>query len=284
MRLLVAAPLAVAVVLLGTVQFLASVALRGSAMPGSWVRLVPAPLALHVEEVGTSWPLPPALRLVLARDALERGNLPLATADAAVLPPSSDRFALEAALAERRGEFAIALQDEFAAGDLAALERHVAAERDRGDIAGALALQEATIARFARDPTQADALAQAYFQLGRLQETQAYAFALGDPKRRAHERLARDAYAQATELAPFDERYLISYASQLVNLSDFEAAGAVFARARDADPTDADSYAGMGDIAFRRGNRAAARRYLARAQALDADAASVVRLARELGT
>jgi uncharacterized protein HemY len=54
-------------------------------------------------------------------------------------------------------------------------------------------------------------------------------------------------------------------------------------RARDADPTSADPFAGLGELAHRRGDERAARSYLERARSLDAHDEAVLRLARELG-
>jgi tetratricopeptide (TPR) repeat protein len=278
------APVLLAIaVALGAVQIVSSIALRGSAEPGSWVRLVPETLALRVERIDPAFPLPAPVRLVLAQRAIDENDPARAEAELAKVPESRDRLALEGRLAQARGDAAGAVRAYLAADDLEDIELQVGAlARDR-NLAAALALQHATIARLEADPTQADALARAYFALGRLEETQAYAFWVGTPQRNAHEVAAGAAYARAVALAPLEERYLIAYANQLLNLDRFGDAERAFLRARDADPTSADPFAGLGELAHRRGDEQAARAYLARARSLDAHDEAVLRLARELG-
>ena len=249
------APVLLAIaVALGAVQIVSSIALRGSAEPGSWVRLVPETLALRVERIDPAFPLPAPVRLVLAQRAIDENDPARAEAELAKVPESRDRLALEGRLAQARGDAAGAVRAYLAADDLEDIELQVGAlARDR-NLAAALALQHATIARLEADPTQADALARAYFALGRLEETQAYAFWVGTPQRNAHEVAAGAAYARAVALAPLE-----------------------------ADPTSADPFAGLGELAHRRGDEQAARAYLARARSLDAHDEAVLRLARELG-
>jgi tetratricopeptide (TPR) repeat protein len=220
---------------------------------------------------------------VLARSALARGDVALAAADAAGLPASRDRLALDAGLAAARGDSAEAVRDYFAAGDLQGMEQHIDALASAGRIEDAVTLERAVVERLATDPTQQDALAQALFDLGRIDQTLAYQFPLGDPRRHLHEVEAVEPYARAVALAPLDERYLLAYANGELNAGDVRAAERVFERARDADPTSAEPIAGLGDAAFRRGDVAAARAYLARARALDPASAAVGTLARKLG-
>ena len=251
---------------LAAIQALASIALRGDAR-GAWPHLVSPGLATRVDRLGPSVPVPPALRLVLAREAFARGDVALAALDGATLPASRDRLAVRAYLD---------------AGDLSGVEHHVdellAVHREPE----ALALQRAVVARLLDSPGQADALALAYFDLGRVEEAQAYRLLVGSNERREHENRAADAYAQAVARAPFEERYLIAYANQQLNIDDIAAAERAFERARDADPTSAEPLAGLGDAAFSRGDVAAARDYLARARVLDPNSDAVRRLAREL--
>jgi tetratricopeptide (TPR) repeat protein len=267
----------------GAVQAVSSIALRGEGQGGAWPRFVPEALAERVDRIGPTVPLPAALRLVLGREALARGDAGLAALDAAALPPSRDRLALEGGIAEARGDSAAAVRAYLAAGDLSALQAAVDGLVRAGRIPDALALEHAAVDRLAADRTQIDALAQAYFDLGGLEETQAYQFAVGTAVRHDHERAAGDAYAKALALAPFDERYLIAYANQELNLGEIASAERVFERARDADPTSAEPVAGLGDAAFRRGDAAAARAELARARAIDPASAAVARLAKEIG-
>ncbi len=268
---------------LGAVQFTASVALRGDAQPGSWMRLVPESFALQIERTNPALPLPPALRLLLAKRALERGDAPAARADLDRLPESRDRLALEGGLAESRGDERAALADYLAAGDLDDVERHVNELADGFHFDRALPLQQAVVDRLSTDPTQADALARAYYQLGALDEGHAYRLAVASPERDAAERDSAAAYERAVELSPLSERYLIAYGNQLLNVHQPEAARMVFVRARDVDPTAAEPFVGLAESALRRGDAAGARANFARARDIDPSDPAVLRLARELG-
>jgi tetratricopeptide (TPR) repeat protein len=155
--------------------------------------------------------------------------------------------------------------------------------RSRGSFDAALALQHAAVARLQTDPTQADALARAYFDLGRLEETEAYRSWVGSAARNRHEALAGEAYARAVALAPLEERYAIGYGNQLLNLARLGDAASAFARARDADPTSPEPLVGLGEVAHRRGDDRSARADLERARSLDAGDPAVLRLAHELG-
>ena len=269
--------------LLGSVQFVSSIALRAHAQPGSWVRLVPQALALRIEGIDPKAPLPPALRLVLARSALDAGDPGRAQAYLAQLAPSRDRSALEGRLAVARGDRDGAVQDFLDAGDIADLEEQVDALQARGALDAALRLQHAAVLRLQADPTQADALAQAFFGLGRLEEDKAYRFAVGSAVRHQHEVLAGAAYARAAALAPLEERYALAYANQLLNLARLDDAASAFARARDTDPTSPEPLVGLAEVAHRRGDEQTARAELERARSLDARDPAVVRLGRELG-
>jgi hypothetical protein len=267
---------------LGLEQCVASVALRDRAVPGSWVRLVSAPAAARIERVAAQWPLPAALRIVLAERALAEGDRSLARRDIGLIRPSGDRLELEGRLAALEGDRAAAMRDDLASADLPALEADVAGLTERGDLEAARALLGAAAARLGTDPTQADALAETFFQLGRLDETRAYALAVGSPARHADEVHSRDDYARAVALSPLEERYLIAYGNQLLNVSDLAAAAAVFARARGLDPTSAQPPAGLGETALRRGDLAAAREFYVQAYALEPRSPAVGRLRREL--
>jgi tetratricopeptide (TPR) repeat protein len=282
MRLLVVTALSLVVIALGSIQFVSSIALRGSAERGSWVRFVPAGISGRIDRLLPGAPLPPALGLVLARNALAAGDLALAERDVARLAPSRDRSALAGRIAEARGDATGAVADYLAAGDLAGLERRIAELEGVGRIAAALELQHAAIAKLQGDRTQVDALADAYFALGRLEETAAYALAVGTAARHARELDSRDAYGSAVALAPLDENYVLGYANQLLNVGELDAAKRTFLRARDVDPASAEPFAGLGEIALRQGNPARAKLYLARAQSIDASAPAVQRLAREI--
>jgi len=251
--LVVCAPLAV-------LQGAASLGLRDRAVLGSWVRAVPPAAAWQVERLPAGAPVDGALRVALAREALARRDFVAAGEQIA----------------------GTALHDALAAGDLATIDRLTRALVARGDVFGALVVQEAATARLAADPTQGEALAEAEFRAGRLEEMTAWRYAVGSPVRRAHELAGLTAYTRAVTLAPFAVRYLVALGTQALNVDRYALAETSFIRARTVDPTSAEPEAGLGDLALRRGDRAAASAALARARALDPRSAAVHDLARAL--
>ncbi|MBD5634000.1 MAG: hypothetical protein IAI49_05920 [Candidatus Eremiobacteraeota bacterium] len=185
-------------------------------------------------------------------------------------------------MASARGDSEGAVRAYFEAGDLAGIEARTDTLVRAGRVSEALTLQRAVVARLERDRTQADTLAQADFDDGVLEQTEAYRLPAGSRAYRAHEIASAAAYARALALAPFDERYLLALGNQQLNLGDVAAAERTFERARDVDPTSAEPVEGLGDAAWRRHDDAAARAYLARARALDPTSAAVLSLERKL--
>jgi len=283
MRLLAIVCSVVVACTLAVVQFASSVALRDRAQAPAWVRVLPAGWGASVDRLDPSLPLPEALRLVLARHALARGDLTYARSAVALLHASRDRLALEGEISERTGNPRAAVDAYLAAGDLTGVEAAVAHLTATGRTNDALALQRAVVARLQNDPTQRDALAQAFYGLGGTYETRAYTFAVGTSERRTAERQALEAYERAARLAPLSLRYLIAVGNQRINIGDLLAARSAFERAHEVDPTSAEPWTGLGDVALRSGARGEAAAFLSRAQALDPHAAAVERLAAELG-
>jgi hypothetical protein len=273
-----------AVLVLGGLQVVASLAVRDRAVAGSWLSLVPRAAAMHVEQLNPDFPLPAPLRLLLARRALEDGHVALAARRIARLPRSRDRLALEGGLAEARGDSAAAARAYLAAGDLAGVDRLVAAAERRGDPNRALALQSGAVRRLRDDRTQSDTLAEAYYRLGILEEEASTRMPLKDPRRHAHQLRSKEAYDDALALAPVSQRYLIAAGSEELNLGDLDAAAKDYVLARNADPTSAVADVGLGEVALRRGDRAGARAWLARARALAPAEPAVLRLAHKLGS
>jgi tetratricopeptide (TPR) repeat protein len=275
--------LAVALMLvLGALQIVSSLALRDAARPGSWVALVPKTAAARVDELDARWPLPPALRLVLARQALAHDDVVSAERQVALLPASRERDALIGALAERRGDAAAAVDAFLAAGDIVDVERHIDGIQQSGDLAAALRLQHALIDGLRRDPVQAASLPEAYYHLGLLEASAAST--LRGAAARAAELRALAAYVDAVAGAPFAQRYLLAAANQELAIGDLNRAHSYFLRAREADPTSVDAIAGLGSLAHRRGRDDEARAYLSQAHRMNPDALSVQRLARDLGS
>lgn len=274
----------VAVSALGIIQTLSSIALRSDARVGSWPALVPPQLAAAVDRLDPAIPIPPALRLVFARSALASHDLERTRAEVARLSSSRDRFAIEAGLADARGDTAGATTAYLAGGDLAALELRVHAYESQHRFAQALALQRATIERLRNDPAQRDALAEATFGLGRLDQRHAYDRATPRAVRRSEELRALAAYERAVELSPLSQQNLLALGNQQLNVGDLTAAKRTFERARDNDPTSADAFVGLGDTALRSGDVTTARNDLTRARLLEPNSAAARRLAARIGS
>ncbi|MBC5798733.1 MAG: tetratricopeptide repeat protein [Candidatus Eremiobacteraeota bacterium] len=229
-----------------------------------------------------SLPVDGALRLALAREALARGDLTTARRQISALRFSPDRLALQAQLALRDGDWETALRDALASEDLTTIDGLTSALLATGDVGQALAVQKAAVAKLVADPTQGEALAEAEFRLGQLEERTAWDLYVGTRLRRKHESAALAAYARASTLAPFAVRYLVAFGTQAINVDRYAAALAAFGRARAVDPTSAEPEVGLAELALRRGDRTAARVALGRAQALAPRSPAVRRLAHVL--
>ncbi len=270
-------------VALAALQVVGSVAVRAYAARGSWVRAVPAHVARRVDRAAPSWPIDGMLRLVLARAAFARGDIPAARAALAAVPASRDTFALQAKIALAGGDAESAGRDAVRAGDLPTVTAVTDYLIARGAFARALGVQRAAIARLRADPTEGDALAEADFRLGRLEEMAAWRYAVGSRIRRAHEEASLAAYARASALSPFVERYLLALGNQALDARQYGLAEKTFVRAAGVSPNSAEPLAGLGDLALRRGDRQAAALQLARARMLDPQSPAVKRLALALG-
>ncbi|MGA9946030.1 MAG: tetratricopeptide repeat protein, partial [Candidatus Cybelea sp.] len=83
-------------------------------------------------------------------------------------------------------------------------------------------------------------------------------------------------------LAPLSERYAVEAANQADLLRDRRRAQELFAHAAAIDPSSADAIAGLGVLAWERGDRQAAAAELTRARALDPRSLMVRALERDL--
>lgn len=261
------------------IQVTSSSVLRDYAQPDAWLVHLPHDLADRVA-LAAGDRLSPALKLVLARRAMSDGDLELAELRVYALPPSRDREALAGQIFERRGDHGQAIRSFLAAGDLPDLEREEQLVERSGNISGAVALQREIVSGLERDRTQPDALAEAWWRLGLVEETDAYHHPI--PARKPYAQRSMRAYEEAVALAPLSEKYLIAAGSQELNLGEVARALAYFERARDVDPTSAQAWIGLGEAALYRGDRASARRYLARARRIDPSAPAVLRLDAKL--
>lgn len=198
----------------------------------------------------------PYVHAMLARAALDNGDLALAEQHARALPGSSRRSDLLGRIAQARGDHERAEQYFIAADDVFAIGDEVESLAQR-DPHRAYRVQELFVHRLQRTATHPDALAEAYWRLGVL------ASKLGRPA------LAMTHYGRAVALSPLSAKYLIAAGFQAYDLRDLAAAQRDFAQAISVDPSSADAYAGAGMAALRLGNRAAAERFAARSRAID---------------
>jgi tetratricopeptide (TPR) repeat protein len=260
---------------LAALQLVSSAVLRDYAQPGSLIALLPDGLDAALFGRDAQRAPTPALRLLLARQAILEHDYALADLRIRHLPESHDRAQLAGALAEARGEHDDAIRNYLVAGDLLGLEREETRIAGSGDTGGAVRLQREIVASLENDRTQPDALAEAWWRLGLAEQLDGYMHYPIDSRRPWALRSIR-AYENAVALAPLSERYLVAAGSQELNLGDDAAAQRYFERARDADPTSAQSWLGLAEVALRRGDKAAVHRYLQRARHIDASLPAVL--------
>lgn len=98
------------------------------------------------------------------------------------LPPSSDRFALEAEIALARGDTTSAIAAELAAGDITGFQALTDRLAEHGQLDEALKLERRMVGRLQGDRTQRDAFTTMSFHLGRLEQCRAYSFPPGPKK------------------------------------------------------------------------------------------------------
>lgn len=250
---------AAAAAFLGYVQIGSDAVFSSAGVPGS----LPAHLSpsfgtaiyRRLERVAPA----PYVRMMLARAALNRGDLREAYAQAAPLPPSPVRAELLAEIAQTRGDDAEAQREFLRAADVAA----VTAEVERLAVnrpAAAYSLELRLEKRLAALQTHPDAVADAYWRLGQIATQE------GDLQ------LGLMQYRRAIALAPLDEKYLLAAGAQGLNMRDAKIARRWYRRTLSVDPASAIAYAGLGLAALMDGDRASARRYAARSRAIDPNA------------
>lgn len=252
-----------------------------AAAAGTLPRNVPARFGLAVYR-GLDRIAPAAyVETTLAEEALARADADAAERYALRLPGSLIRDELLARVALMRGQTALAREYFLAAPDPAAIDASVGDLAAHDPAAGYL-LERLLRVRLDRDATHPDAVAEAYWQMGRLANRQAWRQVPGSTsQRRWLQRGLRD-FEAAVKLAPLSERYLVEAANQADLVGERQRAYQLFAHAADVDPGSADAIAGLGVIAWENGDRHAADGYLARALALDPQALMVRALERDL--
>lgn len=215
----------------------------------------------------------------LAQRALLAGDLDAAQRYALRLPASPVRDELFGQIARARAQPTLALEYFIAAPDADAVAAAAQAQRNP---AQAYELERTLVNRLALLQTHPDALAEASWRLGLLANRTAWIQVPGSAKQRMWLRRALQSFEYAVALSPLSQRYVIAAANQADLLGERARSAELFRRAAEIDPNSADAIAGLGVLAFERGDRAAAALYLQRARAIDAHALMVRALERDL--
>ena len=216
---------------------------------------------------------------MLSRAALDAGDAAAAQTHVDRMAPSVEREELLARIALARGDHAAAMGHFLDAADINALDAEVDRLRHADRIDEAYVLESATRERLARTGTHPDAVAESFWRSGELATAHGYE----NPPQRDHWFLiGLDDYRQALALSPFSEKFLLAAGIQSLDLLQYKASRAYFARSIDVNPASAQAYAGLGIIALRSGDRRAAQAYAARSRALDSHSRFLARLDREL--
>jgi tetratricopeptide (TPR) repeat protein len=281
MRAIVVLTIASVLVAFGTIQF-ASYSLNAqAAAPGTLPTRIAPSFGLAVYRALDFAAPAPFVLSTLATQALASGDLPSAQRYAVRLPASPIRDELLARISQARGDGQIAYEYYLAAPDVAAVQTAIEA-RERRDPAAAYALERVLEVRLARLTTHPDDVAEARFREGLIANQQAFREVPASRRQGFWLGRGMDAFVSAVDLAPLSDKYLIAAANQAMLLGNLDRAQSFFARAAGANPGSADALAGLGTIAYQRGDVAAARGFLERARRLDARALMVLALQRDL--
>lgn len=261
---------------------LASYALNaGAAAPGTLPTRVPLSFGLAVYRAIDALAPAPYVVATLAAYELSAGNTDGALREAIRLPASPTRDELLASIARAQGNEQLALEYYLAAPDVNAVDAAAQALARRSPAAG-YALETLLEKRLALLTTHPDDVAETYFRLGQLANRQAWREIPDSKAQGAWLYRGMHDFRSAVALAPLSDKYLIVAANQAMLLGDLDGAQRYFARAVDANPGSADAVAGVGVIAYQRGDVATAEKNLRRALALDPNSLMVRSLERFL--
>jgi len=269
----IAAPIVVASIL-AFVQIASAALFSSAGTPGSLpARLSPGMGARIYGMLDRVAPAP-YVETMLAEYAIAGGDTTAAQRATVRLPASPMRNELLGRIADMRGDHRLALEYFLVAPDASTVQQEVDRE-SRVDPMTAYRLEQQLADRLDALTVHPDAVAEAYWRLGKL-ATQA-SYLPSTPQHpivlnRARSLLAMRQYLRAVDLAPLNERYLLAAGSQALLLDDSVRARRLFQRGVDADPASADAYAGLGLVAVRAGDIALARTLAARSAALDPNA------------
>jgi tetratricopeptide (TPR) repeat protein len=259
----------VAAFVLGALQIGSDAIFAHAGEPASLPAHLPSQLGTAIYRRAARVAQPAFVNSMLARAALDRGDLTQAQTDAQRLPDSARRDELLGQIALARGDQGAAQRYFVRAGDIEAIDRVVDALAPRHP-AAAYRLQAQLKDRLQQSGTHPDAVAEAYWRMGRI--------AWQESRRE----LGMQQYMQAISLSPLSEKYLISGGFAAYELHDDARALRYFSRALNVDPASADAYAGAGMALLRRGDRAGALRYAQRARATQRPSHALLTLEKQL--
>ena len=267
----------VAAALLGIVQIGSDALFARAAVPASLPRMLPPRLGREIYRAIDRVAPAPFVARELGREALRHGDLASAEKYAVALPAGGQRDALFASIERARGEEALAIEYELAGLDLPRLLARIdklEAKHPRSAYALAVRLR----ARLATTTTHPNALANVYWRCGTIATTALYRGhrpGIWNPR-------ARYALLAAARMAPYNNKYALAVAAYYYRMQENTRARQWYRRITTINPSSADGWSGLGSVALRDGDLAAARRYLATARRYDPNAGSVLTLARKL--
>lgn len=281
LQLIVGSVVAALALVFGAVQVASDALDSKAAIPGTFPRRVPHSVGVAIYRTLDRIAPAPYVETSLATEALEGGDLTGAERYAVRIPTSPVRDDLLARIALARGQATLAEEYFLAAPDPDEIDNAVQRIASHDPSAG-YTLERLLEIRLARSGTHPDAVAQAYWTMGRLANRQAWRQTPGGALQREWLGRARSDFEAAVELSPLSERYVVEAANQADLLGERRRAADLFARGVDIDPASADAVAGLGVVAWENGDRRAARTYLMQARRLDSGALMVRALERDL--
>lgn len=263
------------------VQLASEAFAASSAVDGTLPRRIPLHYAIAVYRILDRIAPAPYVEISLARQALQSGDADEAERYAVRLAGSPIRDELFAEIALWRGERVLANEYLLAAPDPNAIDASAQALASR-DPASAYAMERLLEVRLAHDKIHPDAVAEAYWEMGRFANRSAWRQVPGSALQHAWLLRGLRDFETAIAFAPLSERYLVEAANQADLLGERARAQQLFDRAADIDPASADAVAGLGVVAWQNGDRRDALLYLMRARRLDSHALMVRALERDV--
>lgn len=193
------------------------------------------------------------------------------------LPHTADDEALRARLAMLYGDRQTAFTIALNAHQMNIVNEQITSVVLHGDIARAIDLQHTVIGTLDGQPTQREALADAYWRLGALENLAEQQHKSGD-----HLRNARDAFEKNVLLTPFSGRALLSAGYAELALGNTVKSKQRFSQALASDPSSASAEVGLARVAIATHDRAEAQRTFTAAHRLAPQQDDVLRLARDI--